>query len=839
MPIFGNKIDILVGASGSTSSLEAINFIYTNPNYGSGIASASLGSLRFNNLNEDNRGAAGILEFRLASPEDAASRGKTMLSVQATGSNSTPLVGIGLTENQTPLGTLDIRSTTGSEPANLILRTNEDGFIDDGEETGRIIFAIESSSFSGSDDFLRSGSTAEIFSRVQNANDAGEAYGNLIVQVNDADSRTTPVDILELGYGASDYSQEIPAAKISGSLDARGLAPYVYLSDPAGNTIGFLGHSGSITASMSASTTGLLELYDNFTTSSFPQVFLNAGGDSWISSSYEVGIGTRSPIAKLHVAGNIYATGSITGSAISASGNIELGNRIGKGTTYIDFNTSTSGEIKFVNLNTGSVVIKDDGRISSSFGILASASLNPGSYTVVTYNTASGEFFYTSSADVGAGASTPNLQQVTSQGTITTAAITASIFTASTAIIGTLIGSPTSAITASSVSASGTIFGTLVGSPTSNITASVISASNISASSFRALNSGENLGGYEFQGFRNYIYYQEGEQQIHVAINDSDSLVLGENTSSAQGSFKAFRNFEYGGYISGSGNITASGYMIQDSPAIASSSAGVTFGANTNITNVTGEVINLLNTTSASLFRTSNTASLAHIEMYNGGTQGAIAFAKAGRIYSPAPGNLSLDASGSNTSVEISLHGPNRRISFSGTVRAEHPISGSIVSGSDSVIFPTGSLEKIQIKRSLPTPAENGIFFHGNTIVDGAWKARIHEINSVDPGILRIDVSGSNAASEIEIHGEKRQLTFNGNIDNADFAITSSFISASNTIEALTGSYSALIASPTASGDPQTLGIDGVDGQMLAGTVGGVHYVYVYMANRWRSSSLA
>ena len=146
MPIFGNGISIIVGSSGSsptTASYQALNFLYTDPSYGPGIGSSSLGSISFTNVGTSSLGATGVFQINLPSENgNADSAGNAALTLLATGSSSTPLLGIGLSPNTLPIGTLDIRSTTGSEPANLILRTNEDGVIEEGETTGRIIFAI-------------------------------------------------------------------------------------------------------------------------------------------------------------------------------------------------------------------------------------------------------------------------------------------------------------------------------------------------------------------------------------------------------------------------------------------------------------------------------------------------------------------------------------------------------------------------------------------------------------------------------------------------------------------------------------------------------------------------
>ena len=79
--------------------------------------------------------------------------------------------GIGFQTSSFLQKSFEVRTATGSEPASIVLRTNEDGVVQIGEETGRIIFARESGSFHPElDEFVTSGSTAEIFSRVTGVN---------------------------------------------------------------------------------------------------------------------------------------------------------------------------------------------------------------------------------------------------------------------------------------------------------------------------------------------------------------------------------------------------------------------------------------------------------------------------------------------------------------------------------------------------------------------------------------------------------------------------------------------------------------------------------------------
>lgn len=106
-------------------------------------------------------------------------------------------IGFGTDE---PVGALDVRAKSTSSPANLVLRTNEDGVVTPGEETGRISFVIESSSYEKTK-LIASGSSAEIFSRVIQTGSSGGAYGSLIFSLNDNNGSTEPTEVFQLGYG--------------------------------------------------------------------------------------------------------------------------------------------------------------------------------------------------------------------------------------------------------------------------------------------------------------------------------------------------------------------------------------------------------------------------------------------------------------------------------------------------------------------------------------------------------------------------------------------------------------------------------------------------------------
>lgn len=157
------------------------------------------------------------LQFRI--PSESAGVSTDIIPLHITSSGEKPLIGFG---TKTPQSTLDIRSITSSSPANILLRTNEDGVIQVGEETGRIEFAIESASFLGTD-FVVSGSTAAIFSRVVESSAVG-AIGNLIFAVNES-SALTPIDAVVIGKGATSGSSSLIGMAVSGNIEMSSTAP--------------------------------------------------------------------------------------------------------------------------------------------------------------------------------------------------------------------------------------------------------------------------------------------------------------------------------------------------------------------------------------------------------------------------------------------------------------------------------------------------------------------------------------------------------------------------------------------------------------------------------------
>lgn len=254
--------------------------------------SNSSGSIKFFN-NKDFIGlgsmdAKNSLEAKLYK---SGSDDVDLLFVTSSGNNSK--IGIGTRD---PKSFLDVRGNTGTEPADIVLRTAKpsDAKILTGDESGRISFVIESSSFTSGKtktQFIKSGSSAEIFSRIidetQNA-----AYGSLIFSVNASSSPLEPVEALTIGQGSiGDYSgvglvvsgnveiaNEVPVLSIkdttTGNENARFGAPNLIGSDwcnlllsNAGTTkIQLIGQTGNISGSGEIiGATGSFDLIDGGT----------------------------------------------------------------------------------------------------------------------------------------------------------------------------------------------------------------------------------------------------------------------------------------------------------------------------------------------------------------------------------------------------------------------------------------------------------------------------------------------------------------------------------------------------------------------------------------------
>ena len=104
-----------------------------------------------------------------------------------------------------------------------------------GEETGRIIFARESASFNPElAEFIVSGSTAEIFSRVTGIN-GGTPFGSLVFQTN-TDAGAVNQEVMEIGPGKGSTQATAPGVGISGSLKIIDSIPIFELEESNGNT---------------------------------------------------------------------------------------------------------------------------------------------------------------------------------------------------------------------------------------------------------------------------------------------------------------------------------------------------------------------------------------------------------------------------------------------------------------------------------------------------------------------------------------------------------------------------------------------------------------------------
>ena len=200
-------------------------------------ASASVsGSFNFDSASAHIKFDTGSSGVQFLTGETTQALTQTLFLSQSAGN---PSVGVGTT---TPVSTLDVRSVTSSAPANIVLRTNEDGVIQVGEETGRIEFAIESASYLGTN-FVTSGSTAAMFSRVVESSPVG-AIGNLVISVNE-ESALTPVDAVTVGKGATPGFSGIGMA-VSGNIDVSSTAPLIKVKNDNGTTLARLGfHSGT------------------------------------------------------------------------------------------------------------------------------------------------------------------------------------------------------------------------------------------------------------------------------------------------------------------------------------------------------------------------------------------------------------------------------------------------------------------------------------------------------------------------------------------------------------------------------------------------------------------
>lgn len=282
-------------------------------------------------------------------------------------SSPDPLVGLGTTN---PLTNLDIRSTTGSSPANLILRTNEDGTITAGEETGRIIFAIESASynFGNGFNFVSSGSTAAIFSKVIGTHPINGAYGSLVFEVNDDTDVTEPIEAMTIGYGLGPSNDEVGFI-LSGSVEIGANAnQFRIVSTINGNELARIGfQAGEGTPYDRA----LFTLNDDGTNNVRLNVY---NGTDFINTGNNLAIGTTTAPEKLTVQGNISASGGISASEYHGDGSNLTGveafpytgsAEISGSLTVRDADTTLRGNLNVKGENTDASIINLGGNVNS------------------------------------------------------------------------------------------------------------------------------------------------------------------------------------------------------------------------------------------------------------------------------------------------------------------------------------------------------------------------------------------------------------------------------------------------------------------------------------------
>lgn len=152
-----------------------------------------------------------------------------LLFITASGNDAK--VGIGTTD---PKSYLDVRGNTGTETADIVLRTAKpsNAKVSADDESGRISFVIESSSFTDGrtkNQFIKSGSSAEIFSRIIGEH-AGAVYGNLIFSVNDSSSPLDSTEALTIGQGSIGGYSGVGLV-ISGNMELANLIPIFTIAD--------------------------------------------------------------------------------------------------------------------------------------------------------------------------------------------------------------------------------------------------------------------------------------------------------------------------------------------------------------------------------------------------------------------------------------------------------------------------------------------------------------------------------------------------------------------------------------------------------------------------------
>ena len=197
MPTIYNQFAIQSDESGSTSTTNDIVFFYNSASYNDLFTSGALATIKATTLEANHEGARGELEIVLSTTGSVTSSGVPILRLFHTGSNDEPRVGIGFASTEPIDKSLEIKTKKDSaEGTEVVLegsRTSEGAQI--GDEAGKINFVINSGSF---EDKFSSGSLAHIKTVAKGVSNTG-VQGRLVMAIG-KDNISTPSDIWSLGY---------------------------------------------------------------------------------------------------------------------------------------------------------------------------------------------------------------------------------------------------------------------------------------------------------------------------------------------------------------------------------------------------------------------------------------------------------------------------------------------------------------------------------------------------------------------------------------------------------------------------------------------------------------